>query len=145
MGSAYIGASALQGGPPPLRALEKDAPPARSIAPARADEHQAAPERAIVCATCGHAITREQERIRVLDAHEHRFMNPAGHLFHIGCFAHADGCFPIGAPSDDYPWFPGCDWRIALCGGCSDHLGWLFRSPDRSFFGLRLDRLRAAT
>jgi len=141
MGSSNNPASALC--PAPLRALERDAPPDRASAPAATDERQTAPERAIVCATCGHAITRERERIRILEAHEHRFMNPAGFLFHIGCFARAQGCVPIGAPSAEYPWFPGFDWRIALCGGCSDHLGWLFQSPDRSFFGLRLDRLRA--
>jgi hypothetical protein len=107
------------------------------------DERQPAPERAIVCAACGHTITRERERIRMLDTHEHRFMNPAGFLFHIGCFAHAEGCLPVGPASADYPWFPGFDWRIALCAGCHDHLGWLFQSSDRSFFGLRLERLRA--
>jgi hypothetical protein len=143
MGSSHIRASALQAAAAPLQALERDAPPAGPIAPARADEHQKAPEQAIVCATCGHAITCERERIQILDAHEHRFMNPAGRLFHIGCFARAHGCVPIGAPSGDYPWFPGFDWRIALCGGCADHLGWVFQSPDRAFFGLRLDHLRA--
>jgi len=143
MGPIDIWASTLPALPPLVRALERDAPPARSSAPAPTDERQAAPERAILCATCGHTITRERERIRILDAHEHRFMNPAGILFHIGCFAHAEGCVSIGAPSADYPWFPGFAWRIALCGGCSDHLGWRFQSPDRAFYGLRVDRLRA--
>ena len=113
------------------------------MVPVLVDEREPAHHPAIVCATCGHAITSEQERISVLEAHEHRFMNPAGLLFHVGCFARADGCLPIGEPSDDYPWFPGYHWRIALCAGCSDHLGWLFQSGERAFFGLRLDRLRA--
>jgi hypothetical protein len=117
--------------------------PKAPAAPAPAAGERVAPERAIVCATCGHPVTSERERIAVLEAHEHRFMNPAGLLFHIGCFARADGCLVIGPPSDDYPWFPGYDWRIALCAACGEHLGWQFQSGERSFFGLRLDRLRA--
>jgi hypothetical protein len=101
--------------------------------------------RAIVCASCGHPITTEGARIPVLDAHEHRFMNPAGLLFHIGCFAEAPGCLVIGSASEEYPWFPGFSWRLALCGACADHLGWHFQAAGGSaFFGLRLDRLRVA-
>src|SRR5690348_5321054 len=84
MGTAEIRASALHCSP--WLALEQDSPSRGAIAPVPADERQNAPEAAIVCATCGHAITRERERIRIHDAHEHRFMNPAGLLFHIGCF-----------------------------------------------------------
>jgi hypothetical protein len=127
-----------------MHLLESEGDPQRAAGLAPVQEKQAEPERAILCASCGHTITRERERISVLDAHEHRFMNPAGSLFHIGCFRHADGCLAIGHPSDDYPWFPGFDWQVALCAACADHLGWLFRSAAESFFGLRLERLRAA-
>jgi hypothetical protein len=102
------------------------------------------PAGAIVCAHCGHHITSRHQRIGVLGTHEHRFMNPGGFLFHIGCFAEAAGCAIIGTPSDDYPWFPGYSWRLALCGACADHLGWHFQSPEGAFYGLRLDRLREA-
>jgi hypothetical protein len=129
---------------PPLSALESDGRGPAAAAPAPVEEKRSAPERAIVCASCGHAITSERERIRILEAHEHRFMNPAGSLFHIGCFARADGCLAVGPPSDDYPWFPGFAWQVALCGACAEHLGWHFRSASDSFFGLRLERLRAA-
>jgi hypothetical protein len=143
MGSTATTASDPRRWAPRARLLEADPPPAGSRAPAPADQRRAAPESAILCATCGQTITRERERIRILEAHEHRFMNPVGSLFHIGCFAHAEGCLPIGAASADYPWFPGFAWRIALCARCGEHLGWLFEAGDRSFFGLRLDRLRA--
>ena len=74
--------------------------------------------------------------------HQHRFMNPAGFLYHIGCFAEAVGCLVVGPPSHEYPWFPGLVWRLALCGGCRAHLGWHFRGEGSAgFFGLILDRL----
>lgn len=122
--------------------LEGDAPThpeaARPI-PARESDRG----RTIVCANCGLPITNEAARISVQEAHEHRFMNPAGLLFHIGCFAHAAGCRVIGPASEEYPWFPGFAWRLALCGGCADHLGWQFQAREgASFFGLRLDHLR---
>lgn len=69
-------------------------------------------------------------------------MNPAGLLFHIGCFAEAIGCTVVGPDSLEYPWFAGFAWRYAECGNCRCHLGWHFRSEGRpSFFGLILDRL----
>ena len=75
--------------------------------------------------------------------HEHRFMNPGGFLYHIGCFAEAVGCVVVGPASCEYPWFPGLDWRLALCGGCRVQLGWHFRGEAGvGFFGLILDRLR---
>jgi hypothetical protein len=128
---------------PLLRLLESnhEAKPASARAPT--EERGDAPERALLCASCGHEVTSERARISVLDAHEHRFMNPAGLVFHIGCFARADGCMAIGQPSGDYRWFPGFDWRIALCVACADHLGWYFQSPGDGFFGLILERLRA--
>lgn len=125
-----------------MHLLEADAPARPASLPTPTVERPAAPGRRIVCATCGHTITREEARLAIQDAHEHRFMNPAGLLFHIGCFAQAEGCLLLGEPSDDYPWFPGFTWRIALCAACTDHLGWHFQSREGSaFYGLRLDRL----
>ncbi len=102
-------------------------------------------ERAIACAACGIAITCPDHRIAIQGAHEHRFMNPAGFLFHIGCFAYAAGCTIIGPDSLEYPWFPGFAWRYAMCGSCGQHLGWHFRQARSHFFGLILDRLLQPT
>ena len=106
----------------------------------------------IVCAACGAIVTAAKDRIAVQGAHEHRFMNPAGFTYHIGCFASAIGCTIIGPDSLEYPWFPGFSWRYAMCGSCGRHLGWHFRKArttreeeseenDAGFFGLILDRL----
>ena len=101
---------------------------------------------AVLCLACDQLITDLRQRIHVQDAHEHRFMNPGGYLFHIGCFAQAIGCRVIGPDSFEYPWFAGFAWRCAHCGGCGRQLGWQFRSAsgESSFFGLVLDRLRFA-
>jgi hypothetical protein len=106
----------------------------------------AASDPALVCAACAAPITHARYRIAVLGAHEHRCLNPAGLLFHIGCFALAIGCRTLGPASSEYTWFPGYLWRLALCGACGQHLGWHFRAESGdAFFGLVLDRLRERT
>jgi hypothetical protein len=100
-------------------------------------------EAAIRCRACDFVVTTGRQRISVQGAPEHRFMNPGGFLFHIGCFAEALGCVIVGPASPEYPWFPGMLWRLALCGGCQVHLGWHFRGDEGAgFFGLILDRIK---
>lgn len=115
---------------------------------APAAERAAHEERAIACAACLAIITTIERRVAVHGSHEHRFVNPAGLLFHIGCFAEAIGCRIVGPDSLEYPWFPGFAWRCASCASCGQHLGWHFRDASAetsatrsSFFGLILDRL----
>ncbi len=104
-----------------------------------------ADERAIVCAACAATITSPSHRIVSHGAHEHRFLNPAGLVFHIGCFDQAIGCTIVGPASLEYAWFPGFAWRLALCGQCRVQLGWHFRDDaGDGFFGLILARLRDA-
>ncbi len=86
-------------------------------------------------------MTTTSARIDVGGAHEHVFTNPHGIQFRIGCFAHAVGCRTLGQASTFWTWFPGHAWQIAICGGCREHLGWLFTASDASFHGLILDRL----
>lgn len=125
----------LRGGPPATRRAGKTAPDVGAATSSGSG-------RRLLCATCGHRITSEGERISVLGSHEHRFFNPAGFLFHIGCFRNAPGCLTAGQPTTEFTWFPGFAWRHALCGGCSQHLGWCFTSAEASaFFGLVLNRL----
>ncbi len=97
------------------------------------------------CSDCRHEITSIDAKSSALGAHEHRCTNPHGITYHIGCFSEAPGCVEIGDTTEDFSWFPGYRWRIALCANCQTHLGWGFRarSGDR-FFGLILDRLIGA-
>ncbi len=98
-------------------------------------------EDALYCAECHAPITRSRYRITVNEQHEHVFANPAGHIFHIGCFREANGCMIAGEETAYFTWFPGYAWRYALCAQCINLLGWAFRSQDAVFFGLIVDKL----
>lgn len=98
-------------------------------------------ERRLFCATCRNLITSQDDRISVHDGQEHTFTNPHGYVFHIGCFRDTRGCAHIGDRMSAWSWFRGFTWRVALCGDCNTHLGWLFEAPDERFHGLILSRL----
>lgn len=99
--------------------------------------------RPIRCAHCAHPVSSADQRVAVAGAHTHRFANPAGVNFEIGCFRHAPGCRAVGEATLDYTWFPGHPWSIALCAGCATHLGWSYApgATGDAFHGLILDRL----
>ena len=118
--------------------------------PAGKPGHDAAPDsetvekpaRRILCRECLHPVTREQDRTEVHGAHQHTFANPSGMVFTIGCFQFADGCGAAGSPSEEFTWFSGFSWRVAVCTACLAHLGWLFSAASgAAFWGLILDHL----
>jgi hypothetical protein len=128
-----------------LREDVRSGPPSGPGDPRQAPDpaQRTEPERSVRCAICDATVTSTRQRISVQGSHQHRFMNPGGFLFHVACFAEAIGCRIQGPPSDEYPWFPGMSWRLALCAGCGTHLGWHFRAGQTpGFFGLIIDRLR---
>lgn len=111
------------------------------------ERHDAADDddgRVLVCAACLQSVTTTSARIEMSGSHAHSFSNPHGILFHIGCFAVAPGCGAVSEASLRHTWFPGYTWQIAVCLGCGEHLGWLFRSGDSRFHGLIFDRLAEA-
>lgn len=93
------------------------------------------------CTVCGAVITSQQQAIVVNNSHEHAFFNPAGIAFEIRCFRTAPGAAFQGAASDEFTWFPGFSWQVALCAACHAHLGWRF-TGFTSFFGLIASQLR---
>lgn len=96
----------------------------------------------ILCRQCRRIITTPAERIEMQGAHQHTFANPHGIVYQIGCFRSATGCGYGGQPTDEFSWFKGFSWRVAVCGSCLFHLGWLFISPGgKSFNGLIIDHL----
>ena len=95
----------------------------------------------LLCAVCRQVITYPIQRLSANGSHEHACTNPHGITYHIGCFRDACGCVTVGESTTAYSWFAGYAWRIALCGGCREHLGWEFRADTDRFFGLILDRL----
>ncbi|MCY4341985.1 MAG: cereblon family protein [Gammaproteobacteria bacterium] len=100
----------------------------------------------IYCAVCSTVIGRRGDRAEVNGSHDHRFTNPYGLLFHVGCFSQALGCEIAGPPQRADTWFMGFQWRIANCSDCRRHLGWYFdriAAPGGEFFyGLILDRIQ---
>ncbi|MEQ9318170.1 MAG: cereblon family protein [Polyangiaceae bacterium] len=105
------------------------------------DEEERSPKR-LVCGRCGHAITTPDARIDVLGRHAHTCINPAGVVFHIGCFQAAAGMTGRGPHVAEHSWFPGYAWQIGLCRGCGAHLGWAFHGAEGArFWGLILARL----
>lgn len=111
-------------------------------APEIADRRKA--DDALSCAACGALVTRQRWAISRRDAHEHVVFNPAGHLFRVRCFSQAPGASPIGPAQEDFSWFPGYPWQIALCLECGQHLGWHYPGRDglSGFWGLNAKRLR---
>ena len=130
--------------PPGLYGLKSPADPEKSdgTAPSGAAQEEEAQERLILCRECLFPVTREEERQEMAGVGQHTFANPAGIVFTIGCFNAAPGCVPVGPASDEFTWFPGFTWQVAVCRGCLAHLGWHFAAPSGAgFWGLILDHL----
>jgi hypothetical protein len=120
---------------------EDDATPgARSKAHSKSDPIAAA-DLHYFCGDCRAPICTAAHEINVKGLFSHTFVNPQGFVYTLGCFSEAPGCHCTGAPSDEFSWFAGMDWRIANCTACGEHLGWFFESPNRAFWGLILNRL----
>ncbi len=94
----------------------------------------------IRCRNCSYLITRGRWAIEQSGVFEHRFRNPAGWSFQVGCYAKAPGTLPLGNATSDHSWFSGYLWRFAMCGKCGTHLGWWYIGPD-IFAGLIVTRL----
>ena len=118
-------------------------PPARVTTPDARTEDDVRDRGSLVCAVCARRITDEAYRIERGGAHDHTFVNPAGVVHRVACFATATGCSYLSAAETAFSWFPGHRWQIATCGGCGAHLGWIFRGEaGESFHGLVADALR---
>ena len=107
-----------------------------------AGEKEPEKENYLLCRQCHQVITSPAERTVVHGSHQHTFANPHGIVYEIGCFRNVMGCGHAGPATDDFTWFPGFSWRVALCTLCLIHLGWRFVSTGgEGFSGLILDRL----
>jgi hypothetical protein len=94
----------------------------------------------LLCKYCENHITNTDDAIFVEGHHSHTFTNPAGYIYTINCYQVAPGCSISGERTNEFSWFKGYDWQIALCGSCREQLGWLFTN-ERRFFALISDRL----
>jgi hypothetical protein len=108
------------------------APAARAL-----DRHHGS----VICRRCGTFVAELTSKIEVNGAHAHAFINPAGLIFRVGCFAEAPGVCALGEASADWSWFAGFTWQAAICRGCNEHLGWCYASGVARFTALILDRV----
>ncbi|WP_291323465.1 cereblon family protein [Desulfonatronospira sp.] len=96
----------------------------------------------LLCYGCMSRITSQDAGINVNGSHRHVFVNPHGLFFEIGCFSWAVNCLGTGPSTEEFSWFPGYAWQIAVCVSCLMHLGWRYEAPDTGgFYGLIMDRL----
>ena len=96
----------------------------------------------ILCRFCHAAITTKHDEIAMSGNHQHRFINPNGFQFLIGCFKLAPGCDISGPATDEYTWFQNYVWQNARCSDCGEHLGWLYQNGEANqFYGLIIDKL----
>lgn len=124
-----------------LRTPSQD-PPGTGIDTDTSEEKTTEEEKCIRCRECGNPVTHPSERISIDGSHAHAFANPNGILYEIGCFRSVIGCGFVGPATDEFSWFKGYSWKVAYCGKCLNHLGWLFISPvNDPFSGLILDKL----
>ena len=99
-------------------------------------------EEYFLCRQCLKIITSTKEMIEVSGSYHHTFANPEGIVFEIGCFRKASGCGYVGPATEEFSWFKGFRWKVAVCGHCLNHVGWLYvSSEEESFHGLILERL----
>ncbi len=92
------------------------------------------------CAACETRIADDDAAIVVAGAHRHRFVNPAGVAFEIGCFGHAR-CRIEGAPTLVDTWFAGFAWSYALCANCGAHHGGAYEGDRARVVGHIVARL----
>ena len=107
------------------------------------DEDARPREGFLFCAACSHVIGHIEDRIEVNGSFLHTCTNPYGYVHHFGCHSDAHGCAISGDHHAADSWFEGFAWRLASCGNCDTHLGWLFERPGEHFYGLILDRVQA--
>jgi hypothetical protein len=105
------------------------------------EDREKAGQKNLVCASCGHLVTKVSEKIDVRGRHDHSFGN-LGYLVKLGCFRNAPGCTGVGRVSHGYSWFPGYAWQIQVCQKCYTQLGWKYMTRYDSFYGLIFGVLR---
>lgn len=98
------------------------------------------PESVVICWKCAHVLADAADTHEIHGGVEHEFSNPYGVVHRFRCYRHALGCSTKGSAYHADTWFPGYRWKLATCGNCDDHLGWLFEAGD-SFFGLLVSKI----
>jgi len=105
-----------------------------------ADAGESGKGRKLFCVVCSSPITDQNELFYFHGQGIHCRTNPAGISYTFSCFWNAPGCAVQGPLTSEHTWFAGYAWQIGSCRKCGEHMGWVFRGPDR-FFGIITDKL----
>ena len=96
----------------------------------------------LVCRRCGQHISDGNHAFAASGTSTTGvFANAHGRVFQILTVRAAQGLLFVGAPTTEFTWFSGYAWRVAVCAGCTTHLGWSFEAARPGlepvvFFGL---------
>jgi hypothetical protein len=88
--------------------------------------------RSYKCAFCGSAVTYSDRFVEIAGSIAHSFTNPQGVRCDFHTFSSCPGLVAQGEATEEYSWFPGYKWSLALCRGCGNHLGWRYESVSGS-------------
>jgi hypothetical protein len=83
------------------------------------------------CRSCGGLITHSDRLIRIAGTNRHHHVNPAGSECDFHTFLACPGAVALGDATENYSWFSGYDWRMAVCSQCGQHLGWYYEAISR--------------
>ena len=102
--------------------------------------------KAFHCLHCSLAVSTSDRVLEIEGKRRHIFINPTGIECDFLTFISCPGAYAFGAPTMEHTWFPGYQWRPALCRGCGTHLGWHYEAlPDlrpREFWGILIAHLK---
>lgn len=131
-----------------IELLHEDAKKTKTAveSPEHAPDQEPEEEHVFVCRRCETEIASRRQLFAMRAAsYVQVFPNPYGHMKVIYTLRDARAVHAGGAPTSEFTWFHGYTWRIAYCGACGNHLGWLFESFEggepSTFYGLLKDEL----
>lgn len=96
----------------------------------------------LCCTDCGREIAKKKHMFSMsVDGPLASYVNPGGHVHDTLTVLEATSVERMGLPSTENSWFPGYQWTILNCKGCSMHKGWYFEATRRNlkpvrFYGL---------
>jgi len=101
------------------------------------------------CSNCGRLVAHRRDVFSMSsEGPMNAYVNPAGVVHETLTLHRAHSLFFTGLPSSVDSWFPGYEWTICHCRGCSRHMGWKFTTGNKnlkpqSFYGLTRSALQS--
>jgi cereblon len=110
------------------------------------DEVEEEEYRRIRCRVCNNEVADPGDVFRAGEDAVQVFVNQAGYAHEVITVLDAWNVVISGRPTTEFSWFPGYAWRHVLCGGCGNHVGWLYETvvggSPRVFVGFRRDEVK---